>query len=134
MVGDTPWNIAKPSLYTSALRRLLHVCDQRKGRRKCNPDAGLDAARDATIAKDGTLMSHVRGNIEPLPPSILDRVSSWGEEIARHGQKSRWMCGYEEARRIPTGDMRNIDFLVSYPAALDGIEGECGECSVFRRC
>jgi hypothetical protein len=45
-------------------------------------------------------MSQVRGNIQPLPPSILDRVSSWGEEITRHGQKSRWMCRYEEARRM----------------------------------
>ena len=38
--------------------------------------------------------------IQTLPPSILDRVSSWGGEITRHGQKSRWMCGYEEARRM----------------------------------
>jgi len=99
--GDTPWNVAKPSSYTSAQ---LHVCDQRKGCRKCDPDARLDAARDATIAKDGTLMSQARGNIQPLPPSILDGVSSWGEEITRHGQKSRWMCGYDEARTMLGND------------------------------
>jgi len=73
-------------------------------------------------------MSQVRGNIQPLPPSILDRVSSWGEEITRHrSARMRKYAGFPLACALSEGCSAHVPVKTCMCVADVGESGPIGE-------